>query len=206
MKRILFIALFISIAMSNAWSQFKIGVRAGVTSSSISASDITVPNEYTIETLNNSKVGLQIGLMSQIKLGGLFIQPEVLIATSGGEVRVNDLVNNTSVVKDQKFTKIDIPVLVGVKMGPLRLGIGPVASMVLKSKSELTDIDKFDDKFKSATFGYQAGVGLDIWKIALDLKYEGNLSRLGDQVTISGKNYSFDSRGHQIIFGVGFLF
>jgi hypothetical protein len=206
MKRILFIVLFISIAMSNVWGLFKIGVRAGVTSSSISASDITVPNEYTIETLNNSKVGLQIGLMSQIKLGGLFIQPEVLIATSGGEVRVNDLVNNTSVVKDQKFTKIDIPVLVGIKMGPLRLGIGPVASMVLKSKSELTDIDKFDDKFKSATFGYQAGVGLDIWKIALDLKYEGNLSRLGDQVTISGKNYSFDSRGHQIIFGVGFLF
>jgi hypothetical protein len=203
-KLLLLTGLAITMAYS-AHSQIKIGVRGAVTSSTIEADKIQTTN-YSLETINDSKIGFQIGLISQVQIQKFFIQPELLLSTSGGAVRVSDLRDGTSQVKDQRFTKIDIPVLLGGKMGPLRLGVGPVASMVIKSKSELNDIDEFDDKFKSATFGYQVGAGLDIWKLAFDVKYEGNLSRMGDRVTIAGQDMKFDSRVSQWIFGVALFF
>jgi opacity protein-like surface antigen len=191
----------------SAQSQIKFGIRAGLTSSTVEADKIEFTNSNTtIETANDAKVGIQFGLFSQITLGGLFIQPELLLATSGGVIKVHDITNNTTTLKDQRFTKVDLPVLVGAKMGPLRIGVGPVASMVLNSKSELTDLSGYDDKFKKATFGYQAGIGLDIWKLAIDLKYEGNLSKLGDGVTVAGEKRSFDSRTRQWILGVAYKF
>ncbi|NJO68835.1 MAG: PorT family protein [Bacteroidetes bacterium] len=187
----------------NAQSQIKFGVRAGITSSTLEADKVSA-GDYTIETVNDAKIGFQVGLVSQIQIRKFFLQPELLFATSGGVLRVSDV--NGSTLRDQKFSKVEIPVLVGGKWGPVRLGVGPVASIVIKSKSELKDINNFSDKFNSATFGYQAGIGLDIWKLALDVKYEGNLSRLGDGVTIAGQTRSFDSRMSQWVFGAALFF
>lgn len=206
MRRLLLLTCLAVMAF-NAQSQIKFGIRAGLTSSTVEADKVVFTNSNTtIESAKDAKVGIQFGLFSQISLGGMFVQPELLLTTSGGVVKVNDLTTNTSKLKDQRFTKVDLPVLVGAKMGPLRVGVGPVASMVLSSKSELTDINGYDDKFKKATFGYQAGIGLDIWKLALDLKYEGNLSKLGDGVTVNGEKRSFDSRTRQWILGVAYKF
>lgn len=203
MKKILLLSCFAAIMALNAHSQIKFGVRAGVTSSTVEADKIESQG-YTIESVNDAKVGFQIGVLSQIQIQKFFIQPELLFATSGGVLRVSDV--NGSTLRDQNISKVDIPVLVGGKWGPLRLGVGPVASIVVKSKSELNDIDQFDDKFKSATWGYQLGAGLDIWKLALDVKYEGNLSRWGDAVSIGNQNVSFDRRISQWVFGVGLFF
>lgn len=204
MRRLLLLTCLAVMAF-NAQSQIKFGIRAGLTSSTVEADKVVFTNSNTtIESAKDAKVGIQFGLFSQISLGGMFVQPELLLSTSGGVIKVNDI--NGEHLKDQRFTKVDLPVLVGAKMGPLRVGVGPVASMVLSSKSELTDINGYDDKFKKATFGYQAGIGLDIWKLALDLKYEGNLSKLGDGVTVNGEKRSFDSRTRQWILGVAYKF
>ena len=205
MKKLLLITGIAIIMAYTAESQIKFGVRGAVVTSTIEADRIQTTN-YSVESINDSKIGFQIGVISQIQIQRFFLQPELLLSTSGGAVRVIDLRNNNSQIKDQRFTKIDIPVLVGGKMGPIRLGVGPVATMVIKSKSELSDIDEFNDKFRKATFGYQAGVGLDIWKLALDIKYEGNLSRMGDNLTIAGQELAFDSRVSQWIFGVALFF
>ena len=187
-----------------AFSQFKVGVRLGVSSTSLKAKDLVVSSDTRVETLNNTLVGFQGGVMAQVSMFGIFLQPELLFTTSGGQILVKDA--TYSRIVDQKFNNIEIPVLVGAKFGPLRLGVGPVATMVLKSKSELDDVSNYGDKFNKATFGYQAGVGLDIWKFAIDLKYEGNLSKLGNGVNIKGQSYSFDSREHQLILGLGIFF
>ena len=204
MRRLLLLTCLAVMAF-NAQSQIKFGIRAGLTSSTVEADKVVFTNSNTtIETSKDAKVGIQFGLFSQISLGGMFVQPELLLTTSGGVIKVKDI--NGEHLQDQRFTKVDLPVLVGAKMGPLRIGVGPVASMVLNSKSELSDINGYDDKFKKATFGYQAGIGLDIWKLAIDLKYEGNLSKLGDGVTVAGEKRSFDSRTRQWIVGVAYKF
>lgn len=198
----LLILSFLLITVSS-FGQFKLGVRAGISSSSIKSDDITSGN-VTLESVSNAKVGYHIGLVSQIKLLGIYIQPELLFSSVGGQVRLKE--TTTSRLVDQRFSRIDIPVVVGKTFGPLRLGIGPVFTMVLNSSSELDDFGAYDDKFKKATMGYQLDLGLDISKIAIDLKYEGSLTKLGDGVTLGGTTHSFDSRPRQIILSVGIFF
>ncbi|GAH15956.1 unnamed protein product, partial [marine sediment metagenome] len=63
------------------------------------------------------------------------------------------------------------------------------------SKADLFDTAGYEEKYKSATFGYQAGVGIDILKkVTFDFRYEGNLNKLGDGMTIGGEDFNFDSR------------
>ena len=112
----------------------------------------------------------------------------------------------------QKFNKIDIPVIVGWKIGPARLGLGPVASFNLSQSDGLKDklnelvTETTKNDFSKATFGYQVGVGLDILKFSLDVRYEGNLSKLGSGIKLGDKDYSFDQRNPQWIFSVGIAF
>ncbi|MCK4699098.1 MAG: hypothetical protein KAT38_02140, partial [Bacteroidales bacterium] len=84
---------------------------------------------------------------------------------------------------------------------------GPVASIIIDSKADLIETAGYEEKIKGASFGYQVGVGLDIINtISLDVRYEGNLSKLGDGVNIGGNDFEFDSRNPQIIFSLGIFF
>ena len=203
------IVLFIFCAWmgSNAFSQIKLGVRLGVSSSTIKANDFTSDNGVHIQTLSNAKVGFQGGLFLRVKISKLIIQPEFLLSSTGGEMRISDV--NTSQVVNQRYTKLDVPVLIGTKLGPLRIGIGPIASVMLNKASEAIDFSgqSIDNKIHRAIFGYQVGAGFDLGKsIAIDMKYEGNFSKLGNGVVIDGTNYKFDSRNRQWILGLGFFF
>ena len=149
-KSLLIISLLLITVSS--FGQFKLGVRAGISSSSIKSDDKTY-GDVTLESVSNAKVGYHIGLVSQIKLLGIYIQPELLFSSVGGQVRLKE--TTTSKLVDQRFSRIDIPVIVGKTFGPLRLGIGPVFTMVLNSSSELDDFGAYDDKFKKSTLGYQ---------------------------------------------------
>ena len=207
MKLKMFIFSVMVLTSINAFSQIKFGVRAGVSSSTIKASDITQGN-YQVSSLSNAKVGFHVGLMSQISIFSLYLQPEFLFSSTGGEVQVKDITTGATKVTDQKFNKLDIPVIVGKRFGPARLGLGPVASIILNKPSDVVEPGgtSFASKFNSATFGYQLDLGLDVWKFAFDLKYEGNLSKLGSGVNIGGTERKFDSRNSQFLLSVGLFF
>jgi opacity protein-like surface antigen len=201
--------LFILIALIsvNAFSQIKLGVRLGVMSSTIKAGDFTTSSGTHVQTLSNAKIGFQGGLVLRITVAKIFLQPEALLSSTGGEVRVSD-VNGTKVV-NQRFTKLDVPVLIGTKLGPIRLELGPVASVLLNKPSDAIDFSgtSVENKYHKATFGYQLGAGFDLGKkFAVDLKYEGNLSKLGNGVVIDNNTYKFDSRTRQWILGIALFF
>ena len=140
----------------------------------------------------------------------LYVLPELLFTSTGGEVEVTEFFTNgddaITKIKEQSFNKIDIPIMVGYKVGPLRLQVGPIASIVVSNKSALKDYD-IEEEFNGATWGYQAGLGLDIGKkITIDVKYEGSLSKLANGINISGQSFDFDSRSSQIVASLGFFF
>jgi hypothetical protein len=205
MKKLLIVLLGLSlVAVSNA--QIKFGLRAGLNSHYVNEATLTY-NDVTISNVKGANVGFHGGVMLQISFLGVFLQPELLISSVGNEVKVEDLIGGDVNFAEQSFTKLDIPVLVGKRFGPARVGVGPVATIMLNSTSELADYGDFGEKFNSATFGFQAGVGLDIAKaIAIDLKYEGSLSKLSPGITVGGQERPFDSRASQLILSVGFLF
>ncbi len=142
----------------------------------------------------------------------VFIQPELLFSAKGGSI---DLIRSglASQQIDVRFTTLDVPILIGFKLGPLRLNAGPMASLTISDNQNLKDAlnqytsQSIDDTFKQAVFGYQAGVGLTLAGLQLDVRYEGNLSDLS-QVGIStpGNDARFTAKTTlwQLTAGYGF--
>ncbi len=118
----------------------------------------------------------------------IFVQPEILVSAKGGTF---DLLQNSAttgtipqkVQIDFKSTNIDLPFLVGISLKRLlRLYAGPVASFAIADGGKLTETiqtysnQPIDETLRDAVFGYQAGVGLDLKKFKIDVRYEGSLT------------------------------
>lgn len=217
MKRIILIALLIIPFTMVSNAQIKFGIKGGITTTSIKADDvINVSGQSEFDELvvkgKNAKVGFQGGVMTRITIMKLYVQPELLFTSTGGEVEVTALENGTEVeseIREQKFRQLDFPIMVGYKMGPLRLQAGPVGTIVLSSDPALDMFQNVEvkEEFNGATWGYQVGLGLDIGKkLTIDAKYEGNLSKLADGVKIGDNSYNFDSRNNQFVISLGYFF
>lgn len=142
----------------------------------------------------DAEFGYQFGVFLRAKLLGLYIQPELLLSSSQStitEVGVGEV--------SLDFNTIDIPVMIGYKIGPIRLQAGPAFSVLTKAENQLGNDVK--DLYNDLTVGFQAGAGVDLLKFVFDLKYEGNLSAFGDAVP-GGINT--DQRVSQLVFAVGF--
>ena len=218
MKKLYITLLCVLALTSLSQAQIKYGLRGGVSSSSLKLNDaiqIAQADNTTQELklkAQDSKLGFHFGGFAQISFAGFFVQPELLLSSTGGDVAVEDVMNNTTTIAKQRFLRMDIPIIAGMKFGPARVGIGPVATFNLSSNDELKNIvmDEIDggnsasEKFETATWGLQVGVGLDLFnKLVLDVKYEFGLSKLGNGINIDGKDYNFDQRNSQFIFSIG---
>ena len=56
------------------------------------------------------------------------------------------------------------------------------------------------------TWGFQAGLGVDVSKFSLDVRYEGSLSKLGESFSVGGNDFALDARPTQWIISLGFWF
>ncbi len=208
MKKITITVILLAILSAGADAQIRFGLRGGINTAYFDATELIDEEAgYRFRTLNDASVGFHGGIMLQLNFFGAFIQPELLLSSLSSDVRVSEIGQSAvSVIREQSYTKLDFPVLVGKRFGPARVGIGPVGTIMLSTKSELNEYG-LAEQFNSATFGYQIGAGLDILKrLALDIKYEGNLSKLGDGITVGGQQREFDSRSRQFIVSLGVFF
>jgi hypothetical protein len=210
MKKLILIVVASMFLVNMADAQlFKIGIKGGIGFSSIKMDDITGIQDgsdaYDLIT-GDGVMGYHIGLQSRIKVAMIFIQPELYFNAGGGTVQqVVD--GGATEILNVKFNRIDIPVLVGVKLGPARINVGPVGSFVLSETNDLTDLEPNFEMFTSAmTWGYQAGLGLDISKLSIDVRYEGSLSALGESFSVGGVDFPLDARPSQWIISLGFWF
>ncbi len=208
MRKLIPLLLFVFAAISvNAQLDIEYGVKGGLSSSSISMDNVKLGDTMTIENVGEAMVGIHFGGFLRVEVLGFFVQPELLFSSNGGKVAVKDLrTTNPAEIKNQRFNKIDIPIIVGKKLGPVRLGVGPVAGIMISSKSDLLDVDSYEEKFKSAVWGFQAGVGLNVSKLGVDLRYEGSLSKYGESITVRGIEFPTDTRTSQLLLSVSYSF
>jgi len=52
--------------------------------------------------------------------------------------------------------------MLGAKLGPVRLNAGPAARLLINSPKDLITDPDFKAMYNDLTFGYQAGIGVDI--------------------------------------------
>jgi hypothetical protein len=192
MKKILLsVALLMAICIS-ARAQFNLGIKGGINFSKIDADNFH----------NSSVTGYQAGVFARIG-GGLYLQPEAYISSSGGDF--DSYQNNTGYNAHIKFTNLDIPVLVGLRFGPknlnARIMAGPVYNYIMSKNENFSANfnDAFNDfgHYNNSTLGYQAGAGVDVGNITLDARYQGGLGKI---------NSDFGQTQHLWAISVGFKF
>ncbi|UCG27133.1 MAG: PorT family protein [Bacteroidales bacterium] len=212
-KKVLILVGLLSVTI--AYGQIDFGIKAGLNTSWIRMDDVvTVQDdieEYSLEGVSNASVGFHGGFMLRITIFSAYLQPEIYFSSTSGEVLLRDVYNyhpdRSEWTEELEFNRIDIPVMLGYKLGPARIQAGPVASILISDKADLLDFSGYDEKYNTATFGYQAGLGFDFFKkLTLDIRYEGNLSRLGDTVKIGGASFDLDTRTSQLLVSLGLLF
>lgn len=192
MKKLLIAVVGLFMLGSVQAQDFSIGPKLGV-----SQGNINVNGDGF--TTGESRMGYHIG--GFIRMGGntFFMQPEVLYTNTGGEITRLDGVN--TVTYAATFNRLDVPVMLGLKFANFfRVQAGPVASFLMSSELRDNVDNIIDPDYNSSSIGYQAGIGLDIANVILDLKYEGPLGRTAERVA----GFNTDQRQNQIILSVGF--
>jgi hypothetical protein len=156
-------------AFSQVLPSVQVGLRGGANLSNFSTNN-TFSSENT--------AGYFIGLYSRFGAGGIHAQPEIYVAGKNADLKSAD----GTEVNEVRFTSIDVPILIGTKIGAAGVGVrlqtGPMVSFVLdKSQSVDQATSKiFKGNFKDQNFAWQFGLGLDIGKLGADLRYELGLS------------------------------
>jgi Outer membrane protein beta-barrel domain len=200
MKNFLIIAA-LALAPAFSFAQFQIGIKGGVNLSKFSlGSDIVTTrlnangspavstNGQTLrdnlQNSLNSKTGTSFGIYTRFGKN-FFIQPELLYSTKGGSfdiIRTGANGQPETVTQNTTVTSFDVPVLIGIKGGPIRIMAGPMASFRLSDNQNLRDALKtytagtLNDAWAKAYYGYQVGGGLDLGRLGIDVRYEGSLT------------------------------
>lgn len=207
---------------------------AGHLTSGMSDADIALalanPNYYSVNAPKVSfepssyEMGFHFGAFARFKILGIFLQPELIFSQTNAAINLSpDGFDASQVANDVLTTKIkynnfDVPIMLGIKLGPAHLCAGPVATFKLSSsvddatKKLLEDIESENDidvftVTKNATFGAQVGAGLTLLKkVTLDVRYEFGLSKLGDSVNIGDHEFKTDQRQNQFLASIGWMF
>lgn len=207
--------LFVVLISIPAFSQIKFGLKAGVSTTSLSMPTIKTissgTTSFTVDGLSSAKYGFHGGAFVRLTFFGVYIQPELLFSTRTNEYTITNITNQASpvaYVAKQNFNKLDIPVMLGFKLGPLRLNAGPTGSLLINSPKALITNPDYKNNYNKMTIGYQAGLGFDLLNfLTFDLRYEGNLKKYQNQIqNLTGNKYNLDDRPNAFIFSVGIMF
>jgi hypothetical protein len=170
MKKYLLSAVILIAISISAKAQFNFGIKGGVNYSTINSDNLK----------SSSVAGYQAGVFARIG-GGIYLQPEVYLSSSGGAFTSNDNTYSGNV----KFTNLNVPVLVGLRFGPKNLNFrvmaGPEYISVLSQNQNLSSnfnaaYNNFGNAYKNNQLGYQAGFGVDLGALTADLRYQGDFN------------------------------
>jgi hypothetical protein len=197
MKKLLFfLALYLfSIQPGKSESPFNIGLKYGLNTSTLNTNIDKVLNQNITE---NSINNYMAGAFARISLGRLYVQPEAYFNTKGGVV-VTKNSSGESVIDYNNlidYQSIDVPVLLGIKLinkkyWNIRANVGPLFSWVTSSTFATTINNLSYDDLKEKQMGWQAGIGVDIWFITLDGRFEYNHNIFNPSSSYSARNYTY---------------
>ncbi|NMC38263.1 MAG: PorT family protein [Bacteroidales bacterium] len=212
MKKVLAV-LMVLLMVLPLFSQVKFGIKAGASTTNLRMEDLMTltsgTTQYTVEALKGANYGFHAGAFLRLGMMGVYFQPELLFTSRTDEYTVTDLDNPAvSIIEKQKFNQLDLPLMLGAKIGPVRLNAGPSARLLLNSPKDLIDHPDFKSMYNNLTFGYQAGLGFDIAKkLTVDLRYEGSLQKYQTQIeNATGEKFKLDDRPNAFLLSVGFMF
>tara|TARA_B100001115_G_C15845004_1_gene425210 strand:- start:952 stop:1560 length:609 start_codon:yes stop_codon:yes gene_type:complete len=194
------LALILTFSLGSLQAQLDFGLRAGVGLAKAGISDFNSAQQ-AIEDIEDAEreLSYHAGIYFKIKTPVLFIQPEVIFSQVSQSVNAQQSGTTAERSLELDMSRVDIPLLIGKQFGPLRLMAGPVYSANISDLSGNIDSD-----LKSGTFGYQLGLGFEIKKLLIDVRYEGAFSPWASNLIVDQTEYQVDLRTSQILVCLGF--
>lgn len=166
--------LSIGFASAQIVPSFAFGAKAGVNFSSFPSN-----GNYN----NTGKVGYLGGAWARFGALGFNFQPELYVTAKNLDFK--NTTGGVTYENHAKLTSVDVPLLIGTKIGALGLGGrfygGPVLSFKINDSQDANqvreDLTKFN--YKAANYGIQVGAGVDIKDFSVDLRYEAGINKIG---------------------------
>lgn len=212
MKYIISLAAFLLMLDNQLKAQFEWGLLLGGSSINIKPSSFIVKNSNQLDSftlsLKDANYGFHFGGFARISIQKFFIQPELVFNSNKTTFKLKEFgqFQTSDSILNERYQRLDIPLMLGVKFSIFRLNAGPVTHIFLNNKSDLTNIQGYEDKFNSATFGYQLGLGFDFGLITFDLRHEGNFNKFGDHINFFNHHFAFDKSETRLIGTFGLKF
>ncbi|SNR35921.1 outer membrane beta-barrel protein [Lutibacter flavus] len=196
-KRIvLFSVAFIAgIMLMNAQSD--VGIKAGLSyNSNGDLKEFTSEVDQIYKDEGKGKSGFNVGFYGKLDLGPIFVRPEIVYTQTTSEYEFNSL------IEDYKLSKIDVPVLVGLKLiGPLNVFAGPAFQYILDNDLNGINISDVKNDF---SVGVNVGASVEFGRIGIDVRYERGLSENEANWSNAGETFTLDSRPEQLIFSLSY--
>lgn len=201
MKTIAIIATFLTTIFITNAQMFDLGIKAGLNRGELTTKQQNLYSESA------SSIGFCAGAFARVGILGFFVQPELMFSQRKGAFQ--STANQTAVI--QSLNYVDVPVLIGYKLLFARVNFGPNFQFLAgaNQKAEGTAIDRnfSKDNFKSSNIGYQAGIGFDLSKITLDIRYDGVFGNAGKKIIdAAGNTIDYSTRPSMLQFTIGFKF
>jgi hypothetical protein len=166
---LLVIALCVAkLASAQIIPSFEFGVKGGMNLSRFS---------HTATFATQNRAGVLGGIWARVGGLGFNFQPELYISSK------NVTVNNGGTENKATLTSLDVPLLLGSKIGAFGIGgrfyTGPMFSFALNKDQNVGDAlgNVAHLNFKDQNIAWQFGAGLDVKKISVDVRYELGLSK-----------------------------
>mgnify|MGYP007096477441 FL=1 len=192
MIRILALGAFLLVNASTAMAQFSKGLTAGyhLADLRISFNPLIDP---TFTPMATGRGGFHVGGYTRASAGLVYLQPQAWLTGLNQQILLQEGTVTPTVV-DWSMLRLDFPVEVGVKLGPLFGFVAPVYSLALSESGGLGLVQT-----GTGSWGGQVGLGLKLGPLQASLRYEGSLSAFGDSITLGGIDLDTDNRITQII-------
>ena len=118
MKKLILTLAFAVIAVG-ASAQVTLGPRVALIST-----NLDLREEVANVQAGDAEFGFQYGLFVRVKVPviGLYVQPELLFSNSASTI------TSGAQNVDLAFNRVDVPIMIGGKIGPLRINAGPSLS------------------------------------------------------------------------------
>lgn len=194
------IAMFAVVYFTNAQSAF--GIKAGLSYNSNGKLTEIISDTQTnlIDNKGAGKSGFNIGFYGKLDLGELYIRPELVYTKTTSEYELN------SQLEDYKLSKLDVPVLLGIKLfGPINVFAGPAFQYILDN--DLKGL-KFENVKNDFSVGLNIGAGIELGKLGIDIRYErgfsSNEASFIDNNITETSSYTLDSRPEQFIVSLSY--
>lgn len=184
------LALIGSAAMAQSGSGF--GIKAGLSYNKNGdlISSVGQGGEDIVEGAEG-KTGYHFGFWGKLDFPKIYLRPELVYSKTKSSY---DIAGDS---QDYDVSKLDLPVLLGYKLvGPLHIFAGPAFQYTLKNDLEDLEVEDVENDF---TVGLNAGLGVNLGRLGLDVRYERGFSKNEAEI-IDIPDGRVDTRPSQIIF------